>query len=381
VSGPPPLQGVTVVALEHAVAGPYATRQLGDLGARVIKIERPEGDFARRYDTSVRGLSSYFVWLNRGKESICLDLKKDADRAVVHAMLARADVFVQNLAPGAAERLGLGDEPLRAAYPRLITCGISGYGVSGSYAQKKAYDLLIQCESGLVAATGSPDEAAKAGVSIADICAGMYAYSGILTALLSRASTGVGSAVNVAMIDALAEWMSQPFLYSHYRQVPIGRSGPRHATIAPYGPYAAADGTVFLAVQNEREWRRLCTDVLARPELVDDVRFATNPDRVTHEVELRAEIEAALVTYTVAALVEQLDAHEIANAILRSVLELADHPALVERGRWSSVATSNGAAAALLPPVTIAGFTPVMGAVPDIGADSERLRAEFAAPQ
>jgi crotonobetainyl-CoA:carnitine CoA-transferase CaiB-like acyl-CoA transferase len=378
VTGSLPLRGTVVVALEQAVAAPYATRQLADLGARVIKIEREEGDFARHYDTSVAGMSSYFVWLNRGKESICLDLKQDTDRAVVHAMLARADVFVQNLAPGAVERLGFGEDALRAAYPRLITCGISGYGTNGSYARKKAYDLLIQCESGLMAATGSPGEPAKVGMSIADICAGMYAYSGILTALLARASTGVGAAVNVAMLDALAEWMSQPFLYSHYRQDPISRSGPRHATIAPYGPFSVADGTIFLAVQNEREWRRLCVDVLARPDLVDDERFGTNPDRVVHEVELRAEVEEAVATRTVAALGEQLDASGIANAVLRSVLELAEHPALVERGRWSSVATPHGPAAALLPPVSITGVAPVMGDVPDVGADSARLRAEFA---
>ncbi len=372
-----PLHGVTVISLEQAVAAPFTTRQLADLGARVIKIERPEGDFARRYDTSVAGLSSYFVWLNRGKESVALDLKSADDLALVRAMLAQADVFVQNLAPGATDRLGLADATLHAAHPRLITCNISGYGTGSSYDAKKAYDLLIQCEAGLVDATGTPAEPVKVGFSVADVCAGMYAYSGILTALLARASTGTGATVDVAMLDALAEWMTQPFLYSHYRQEAIGRSGPRHATIAPYGPYRARNGTVFLAVQNEREWHRLCAEVLGRPDLVADARFATNPLRVANEPALRELMEAILGAYSSAELVARLDECGIANAVMRSVDELWQHPALTARARWRTVATQNGPVDALLPPVTISGLTASMGSVPEIGADTERIRAEF----
>ena len=285
-----PLEGLLVVALEQAVAAPFATRQLADLGARVIKVERAgTGDFARGYDQSVHGQSSYFVWLNRGKESVELDVKKPADRAVLDAMLARADVFVQNLAPGAAARLGLGAEQLTARYPRLISCSISGYGPDGPYAGKKAYDLLVQCEAGLLSVTGTPDEPAKAGISVADIAAGMYAYTGVLTALYERERTGHGGSFEVAMLDALGEWMSQPYYYSVYGEPGLprepGRGTPRSP---PTGHTRAQDGQVFLGIQNEREWAVLCERILGRPDLVTDVRFATNPARVAHHDELTA---------------------------------------------------------------------------------------------
>src|SRR5499427_9267878 len=286
--GTPPLTGITVVSIEQAVAAPFATRQLADLGARVIKVERPDGgDFARSYDHVVNGLSSYFVWLNRSKESLALDLKNAVARAVLERLLGRADVFVQNLAPGAAERLGLGATDLRARHPRLIICSITGYGNDGPYRHKKAYDLLVQCEAGLLSVTGTPDEPAKAGISVADIAAGMYAYSGVLTALYERERTGEGTSLDVAMLDALGEWMSQPFYYSVYGGQPLRRTGARHASISPYGPYAAADGDqVFLGLQNEREWVVLCEKILNRPDRVSDDRFATNPDRVAHDHEL-----------------------------------------------------------------------------------------------
>jgi itaconate CoA-transferase len=372
-----PLDGITVVGLEQAVAAPFATRQLADLGARVIKVERPEGDFARGYDRTVHGQSSYFIWLNRGKESVTLDLKDERDLALMQSMLARADVFVQNLAPGAADRLGLDDERLRAANPRLITCSISGYGEGSTYDAKKAYDLLIQCEAGLVSLTGTPEEPVKVGVSIADICAGTYAYSGILTALLVRARTGTGSAVHVSMLDALAEWVSQPYLYAHYGGQPARRSGPRHPSIAPYGPFDTADGSIFLAIQNEREWVRLCSDVLGSPELATDARFATNPDRVAHEPALRAIVNARLAGRTSTATLELLDRHGIANARLRQIGELGEHPALVERKRWSQIGTPAGPVSALLPPVDISGMHPAMGDVPVLGDATERIRAEF----
>ena len=290
-----PLAGLTVVALEQAVAAPFATRQLADLGARVIKVERPgSGDFARSYDTTVRGGASYFVWLNRGKESIELDVKSGDGMAVLAALLGRADILVQNLAPGAAERLGLGAAELRARHPRLIICSITGYGNDGPYRHKKAYDLLVQCEAGLLSVTGTPEEPAKAGISVADIAAGMYAYSGVLTALFERERTGQGTSVEVAMLDALGEWMTQPVYYSVYGEQPARRTGARHASISPYGPYSAAGGEqLFLGLQNDREWVILCEKILHRPDLVTDSRFRTNPDRVAHDAELTGILEDA----------------------------------------------------------------------------------------
>jgi itaconate CoA-transferase len=375
----PALRGITVVALEQAVAAPFATRQLADLGARVIKVERAgAGDFARHYDRSVHGQASYFVWLNRGKESVELDVKDPGDREVLDALLGRADVFVQNLAPGAAGRLGLGAEELRRRYPRLISCAISGYGPDGPYRHKKAYDLLVQCEAGLLSVTGTTEEPAKAGISVADIAAGMYAYSGILAALYERERTGEGTSLDVAMLDALGEWMSQPFYYSVYGGQPARRTGARHASISPYGPYAAAGGDqVFLGLQNEREWTVLCEKILSRPDLVADGRFATNPDRVAHDDELTPIIEQALAAIPAGELAAALDEAGIANARLRTPAEFAAHPQLRARDRWRDVDTPGGPIRALLPPVSVPGREAVMGAVPALGQHTAAIRAEL----
>ena len=371
-----PLDGLLVVALEQAVAVPFATRQLADLGARVIKIERPgAGDFARGYDTSVLGQASYFVWLNRGKESVELDVKSAAGQEVLAALLARADVFVQNLAPGAAERLGLGADELLARHPRLICCAVSGYGPDGPYAGKKAYDLLVQCEAGLLSVTGTPEAPCKAGISVADIAAGMYAYSGVLTALYERERTGRGGCFEVSLLDALGEWMSQPYYYSVYGGREPLRTGARHASISPYGPYAARGGQVFLGLQNEREWAVLCERVLGRPDLIADERFATNPDRVAHDGELTAIIEAALAGLTPDEVVARLDAAGIASARLRTPAEFAAHPQLA--GRWREADTPAGPVRALLPPVAVPGREAAMGAVPALGQHTESVLAEF----
>jgi len=375
----PVLQGITVVSLEQAVAAPFATRQLADLGARVIKVERAgAGDFARHFDRSVHGQASYFVWLNRGKESIELDIKDPGDREVLDALLGRADVFVQNLAPGAAGRLGLGADDLRRRYPRLVSCAISGYGPDGPYRHKKAYDLLVQCEAGLLSVTGTPQEPAKAGISVADIAAGMYAYSGILAALYERERTGEGTSLDVAMLDALGEWMSQPFYYSVYGGEPARRTGARHASISPYGPYAAAGGEeVFLGLQNEREWAVLCEKILNRPDLVADDRFATNPDRVAHDDELTPIVEEALAAIPAEDLAAALDEAGIANARLRTPAEFAAHPQLRARDRWREVDTPGGPIRALLPPVNVPGREARMGAVPALGQHTEAIRAEL----
>ena len=378
MTGPLPLDGVLVVALEQAVAIPFATRQLADLGARVIKIERPEtGDFARHYDRTVLGQSSYFVWLNRGKESVELDVKSDAGQRLIAAMLSRADVFVQNLAPGAAGRLGLRADELQARYPRLICCSVSGYGPDGPYQRKKAYDLLVQCESGLVSVTGAPSEPAKAGISVADIAAGMYAYSGILTALYQRERTGRGSVLEVAMLDALGEWMSQPYYFSVYGQQEVPRTGARHASISPYGPYATADGQVFLGIQNEREWAVLCERVLHRPDLIADERFATNPDRVAHDAELRAIIEEVTCSKAPDDVVALLDGAGIASARLRTPAGFAEHPQLTARDRWRDMATPGGPVRTLLPPVSVPGQEPAIRPVPALGEHTAAVFAEF----
>ncbi len=373
-----PLDGITVVSLEQAVAAPFATRQLADLGARVIKVERAGGgDFARGYDRTVHGQASYFVWLNRGKESIELDVKSSGGQAVLAALLARADVFVQNLAPGAADRLGLGAEPLRARYPRLICCSVSGYGPDGPYRHKKAYDLLVQCEAGLLSVTGTPDEPAKAGISVADIAAGMYAYSGVLTALYERERTGAGTALEVAMLDALGEWMSQPFYYSVYGGQPARRSGARHASISPYGPYDVPGGQVFLGLQNDREWAVLCKRILRRPDLIADARFGTNPDRVANDAELTPIIEDALKSVPADRLAGWLDEAGIANARLRTPQEFAAHPQLAARNRWREVDSPGGPVRALLPPVSVAGREAAMGAVPALGQHTAAILAEL----
>ena len=378
----PPLDGITVVALEQAVAAPFASRQLADLGARVIKIERPgAGDFARRYDRTVLGQSSYFVWLNRGKESIELDVKSAEGQAVLAALLDRADVLIQNLAPGAAGRLGLAAATLSRRYPRLICCSVSGYGPDGPYREKKAYDLLVQCEAGLLSVTGTADEPAKAGISVADIAAGMYAYTGVLTALYERERTGRGSCFEVAMLDALGEWMSQPYFFSVYGGRPAERTGARHASISPYGPYPAAGGSqVFLGIQNEREWAVLCEKILGRPELITDERFATNPDRVAHNDELTAIIVAVFSAIPAAGLMARLDAAGLANAQLRTPAEFAEHPQLAARDRWREVGTPHGPVRTLLPPVTVPGREPVLGAVPAVGQHTAAIRAELGFP-
>jgi crotonobetainyl-CoA:carnitine CoA-transferase CaiB-like acyl-CoA transferase len=378
VSGAGPLDGLLVVALEQAVAAPFATRQLADLGARVIKIERAgAGDFARGYDTSVLGQASYFVWLNRGKESVELDVKSDDGRAVMAALLARADVFVQNLAPGAAERLGLGAAGLLARHRRLICCSVSGYGPDGPYAGKKAYDLLVQCEAGLLSVTGTPEVPCKAGISVADIAAGMYAYTGVLTALYERERTGRGSGFTVSLLDALGEWMTQPYLYTVYGGREPRRTGARHASISPYGPYQARGGEVFIGLQNEREWAVLCDKVLARSDLITDERFATNPDRVKHDDELTAIIEDVLASMTPDEVVARLDAAGIASARLRTPAEFAAHPQLAARDRWREADTPGGPVRALLPPVTVPGREATMGAVPALGQHTEAVLAEF----
>ncbi len=371
-----PLAGIVVVALEQAVAAPFATRQLADLGARVVKVERPgAGDFARDYDRSVLGQASYFVWLNRGKESVELDVKTADGQAALAALLDRADVFVQNLAPGAAERLGLGAAELRARHPRLICCSVSGYGPDGPYAGKKAYDLLVQCEAGLLSVTGTPEAPCKAGISVADIAAGMYAYSGVLTALYERERTGCGSSLEVSLLDALGEWMSQPYYYTVYGEQDVRRTGARHASISPYGPYKARGGEVFLGLQNDREWVVLCEQVLGRPDLVQ--RFATNPDRVAHDGELTAIIEAALGSMTPDEVVALLDEAGIASARLRTPAEFAAHPQLAARDRWREVDTPAGPVRALLPPVSVPGREAAMGAVPALGQHTDSVLAEI----
>ncbi|MCU1687125.1 MAG: putative acyl-CoA transferase/carnitine dehydratase [Amycolatopsis sp.] len=374
-----PLAGVTVVGLEQAVAAPFATRQLADLGARVIKVERPgSGDFARAYDETVHGQSSHFVWLNRNKESIALDVKAPADRAVLGALLAKADVFVQNLAPGAAGRLGLDAETLRAEHPRLIVCSISGYGSSGPYRAKKAYDLLVQCEAGVVSVTGTPEAPAKAGIPVADIAAGMYAYSGVLSALYERERTGEGSAFEVSMLDALGEWAGFPYFYANYGGSEPPRNGAKHAAISPYGPYTTGDGTtVFIGVQNEREWASLCEKVLHTPELATDPRFDRNSSRVARDAELTGIIEAALSGSTASDVQALLDAAGIANARMRTMAEFAEHPQLAARERWGSVGTPAGPVSALLPPIEVPGRTPRLDPVPALGEHTAAILAEL----
>jgi itaconate CoA-transferase len=374
-----PLDGVTVVALEQAVAGPFATRQLADLGARVIKIERPRtGDFARHYDRRVHGMSSHFVWLNRSKESLTLDLKHADAAMILERLLARSDVLVQNLAPGATDRLGLNSETLRLKHPRLITCDVSGYGTSGPYQRKKAYDLLIQAEAGLLSITGTPETPSKVGISVADIAAGMYAYSGVLTALLQRAQTNAGAAVEVSLLDALGEWMSYAAYYAGFDGPALPRSGPHHASIAPYGPFAAGDGaTIYVAIQNDREWPRFCADVLERPELADDPRFATNAQRVSNRTELHFEIEAIFSELPAAVIVDRLEHAEIANGRMNTMVQFVNHPQLAARDRWREVDSPVGPIPALMPPTAIRGREPVMGPIPDLGQHSEAILLEL----
>lgn len=374
-----PLDGVTVVALEQAVAAPFATRQLADLGARVVKVERPGvGDFARGYDAAVKGLSSHFVWLNRSKESLTLDLKRPEARGVLAKLIDGADVFVQNLAPGAAGRLGLDAAALRARRPRLVVCDVSGYGAGGPFRDKKAYDLLVQAEAGLVSITGTADEVVKSSISVADIAAGMYAYAGVLTALFRRERSGEGAAVEVSMLEALGEWMGFPLYYTLYGGRPPARSGARHAAIAPYGPFEGADGeTVFLGLQNEREWVRFCTEVLERPELAADPRFDANAKRVANRDALEAAVREVFAKLTAERIVARLDAAGIANGRMNSVAQFADHPQLRARDRWREAPSSAGPLRALLPPATLDDAEPRMDAVPEVGEHTDAILAEL----
>jgi crotonobetainyl-CoA:carnitine CoA-transferase CaiB-like acyl-CoA transferase len=373
------LAGVTVVSLEQAVAAPYATRQLADLGARVVKVERPDGgDFARGYDRAVLGDSSYFVWLNRGKESLTLDIKHPDGRRVIDRLLETADVLVQNLGPGAAARLGLDAAAMAERNPRLIVASITGYGDDGPWQDRKAYDLLVQAEAGLLSVTGSAADVARAGVSIADIAAGMFTFSGILGALYVRATTGEVRSVSVSLLDALVEWMAQPIMYGHYGGSAPRRTGARHPTIAPYGPFTAGDGgSVLLAVQNQPEWRRLCEEVLDRPELVRDPRFVDNADRVAHRDELESIITAAIAELTTADFAQRLEDAGVANARMNDVEQVWNHPVLVERNRLREFRTPGGVAMAHLPPTAIAGIDPSLGAVPALGAHSANILCDL----
>jgi itaconate CoA-transferase len=373
-----PLEGITVVAIEQAVAGPLATRHLADLGARVIKIERPDGgDFARGYDATVHGLASWFVWLNRTKESVTLNLKRDDARRVLDRLLSRADVFVQNLAPGATDRMGFAAADLRRRHPRLIVCNISGYGSSGPLVDKKAYDLIIQSEVGILSITGTEETPCKVGISIADISAGMYAYSGILTALLAREKSGEGTTVDVALLDTLSEWMGYATYYTAYGGAPPPRTGASHATIAPYGPYRTRDGAVVVAVQHGREWARFCAQVLERPELADDSRFETNPSRVRHRDALGAIIEGVFSQLTSGEVIARLAAADIANARVNSVDDFLDHPQLSARDCWREIDSSSGPIRALRPPVRMDGYDMAMGPVPDLGQHTQSVLEEL----
>jgi itaconate CoA-transferase len=372
-----PLAGITVISVEQAVAAPFATRQLADLGARVIKVERPgTGDFARHYDDTVKGMASYFVWLNRGKQSLSLDLKAAAGQAIVTSLIDRADVFVQNLAPGAAARLGLSAEALRGRDERLIVCDVSGYAPDGPFGERRAYDLLIQCEAGVLSVTGTPDAPAKAGISIADIAGGMYAFSSILASLYARERCGTGAALHVSLFESLTEWMAQPMYYAMYTGLPPERTGTSHATIAPYGAFrTAGGGTVQLGVQNDREWHRLCSQVLRRPELADDPRFATNTARVAARAELHREIEATLAARSADEVLALLDAAQIANAKLNTVGDVLAHPQLEHR--WAEVGSPAGPVRALPSPLSTAGAAPALGPIPAVGEHTDAILAEL----
>ena len=374
-----PLAGITVVACEQAVAAPLATRQLADLGARVIKVERPgTGDFARGYDETVRGMSSHFVWLNRSKESITLDLKHPDAPEVMERLIDRADVFIQNLAPGAAERLDLGADELRARHPRLITCSVSGYGSSGPYRDAKAYDLLIQAEAGLLSVTGSEEAPAKTGIPAADISAGMYAFSGILTALYERERTGRGGAVEVSLLDSLVEWMGYPFYYTEYGGTPPVRAGTSHAAIAPYGTFTAGDGTeIVLAVQNEREWVSFCRTVLDRPELAIDERFHNGSQRVANRKALEDHITEVLAGLTGEQLEQRLTEGRIAHARQRGVADLSTHPQLTARDRLTEVQSPVGPLTALLPAIGLPGRGARMDPIPALGEHTDAVLREL----
>lgn len=378
-----PLQGITVVSLEHAIAAPFCTRQLADLGARVIKVERPGvGDFARAYDERVNGQASHFVWANRSKESLALDLKKPRDLGVLRALVGRADVLVQNLAPGASGRLGLSWEALREENPGLIVCDISGYGSDGPYRDKKAYDLLVQSEAGLLSVTGTEDEPAKVGISIADISAGMYALTNILGAVIERGRTGKGKRIDISMLESMAEWMSFPLYYAYQGQPPPKRAGASHAVIYPYGPFETGDGgSVILGLQNEREWAKLCSDVLEDAQLASDPRFESNTLRVENRDELREIIYKVFSRLTAQGLLERLDRAGIANAKLNDMQGVWEHPQLKARGRWTEIDTPGGRVSALIPPGLAAVEDARMDAVPSLGEHNEKILAELGMEQ
>ena len=374
-----PLDGITVVSLEQAVAAPFATRHLADLGARVIKIERPGvGDFARDYDQTVKGLSSYFVWLNRSKESLTLDVKHEKAKEILDRLIGRADVFIQNLAPGAAGRLGLSAEALLPRYPRLIVCDISGYGDSGPYAEKKAYDLLVQSEAGVLSVTGTPDTPSKVGISIADIATGSYAYSGVLTALLQREKTGAGGRIEVTMLEALGEWMGYPLYYTHFSGAAPPRTGPDHATIVPYGRYLSGDGkSVMLGLQNEREWAVFCDQVLGQPALAADSRYDSNFKRNERRAEVVALIEKVFSELTAEQIVSKLDAAGIANSSVNTPEEVWQHAQLAARNRWREMGSPKGKLPTLLPPATHDAFEARIGPVPEVGEHTEQILVEL----
>jgi itaconate CoA-transferase len=372
------LEGITVVALEQVIAGPFATRQLAELGARVIKIERPgSGDASRAYDRTVKGLSSHFVWVNRSKESLSLDVKHPEAQAILGKLLGKADVFLQNLAPGAADRLGLGPS-LRKKHPRLVWCGISGYGPAGPYASKKAYDLLVQCETGLLSVTGTAQDPSKAGIPVADIASGMYAFSSILAALLRRERSGEGATLDITMFEALGEWMGFPAYFSAYGGSPPQRSGAYHATIVPYGPFQAGDGgTVFLSVQNEREFARFCEVVLKKSDLKSDARFSSGPARLQNRDAMHAEIGSVFGKITAKEVIERLEAADIANAKLNDMQEFWSHPQLAARNRFAKVDSPAGVLDLLKPPINIEGEEPSMSAVPGVGQHTRGILAEL----
>jgi crotonobetainyl-CoA:carnitine CoA-transferase CaiB-like acyl-CoA transferase len=376
---PRPLDHITVVSLEHAIAAPFCTRQLADLGARVIKVERPEvGDFARAYDNRARGEASHFVWVNRSKESLALDLKDPEHLAVLKQLIAKADVLVQNLAPGATGRMGLDAATLRAADPRLIVCDISGYGNDGPYRDKKAYDLLIQSEAGFLSITGTPEQPSKAGNSIADIAAGMYAYTNILSALMQRDKTGEGSHIDVSMLESLGEWMGYPMYYTLDDAAPPPRAAAAHATIYPYGPFAAGDGRkVILGLQNEREWLQFCNKVLLQPELATDPRFDRNALRSANRIELEAIILSTFASLTAEQVIERLDSAQIANANMNNMADFWAHPQLKARQRWTSVGSPAGDLPALLPPGKQSSFDYRMDAIPSVGEHTQAILAEL----
>ena len=374
-----PLDGITVISLEHAVAAPFCTRQLADLGARVIKVERPgSGDFARGYDQRVKGQSSHFTWINRSKESLALDVKQPQAKAALLQLLKTADVLVQNLAPGAAARMGLSYEALKAHNPKLIVCDISGYGADGPYRDKKAYDLLIQSEAGFLSVTGTPETPSKSGISVADIAAGMYAYTNILSALLLRGKTGEGSHIDVSMLEAMGEWMGYPMYYAFDGAPPPPRTGASHASIYPYGPFVAGDGkTVMLGLQNEREWKAFCDAVLQRPEVATDAHFCSNAQRNAHRDALQALILQEFSTLSAAQVVERLDQAGIANARVNDMADLWAHPQLAARQRWIEVDSPVGRIPALLPPGVNSAFDYRMDAVPAVGQHNAAILAEL----